>query len=194
MHFALITTQSFKDFFPYIMETFSFNKMTTYLVQAPPYTVAYICSMCNRLELWKIQESCYHIVVPIVAAAVGAAVGAAILISTVNIPARYIGLILLVSGTYSGLNLRLPWKITLVPAPKEQEGCFDCNCKLCKSNQSLVQPLFLSSKPGAILSARRWTDHSWLGNHGGSLLWNPVACRKAQQRIGRSRRLFSLYR
>jgi hypothetical protein len=35
MHFALIIAQSFKDFFPSIMNTLGFGKVETYLVQAP---------------------------------------------------------------------------------------------------------------------------------------------------------------
>ena len=118
MHFALITAQSFKDFFPSILDTFGFDKMTTYLVQAPPYAIAYASACAFAYSSGKFQESCYHIVIPIIAAAVGAAT----LISTLNVGARYFGLILLVSGTYNGLNLQLSWETTLVPAPRSKKA------------------------------------------------------------------------
>ena len=63
MHFALATVQSFKDFFPSVsihmnwivtlllvtncprsLKIFGFDKLTTHLVQAPPYAIAYVAA------------------------------------------------------------------------------------------------------------------------------------------------------
>ena len=44
------------------------------------------------------------------------------MISTMNVGARYFGAILLVSGTYNGLNLQLSWETTLVPAPRSKKA------------------------------------------------------------------------
>ncbi|PVH83883.1 hypothetical protein DL98DRAFT_547184 [Cadophora sp. DSE1049] len=118
MHFSLINAQSFKDFFPSILKTFGFDKTTTYLVQAPPYAIAYITACLFAYSSGRFGESCYHIIGPVVASAVGCAV----LISTVNVPARYIGAILLVSGTYNGLNLQLSWETNLVPSPRSKKA------------------------------------------------------------------------
>ncbi|KFY21974.1 hypothetical protein V493_06941 [Pseudogymnoascus sp. VKM F-4281 (FW-2241)] len=118
MHFSLINAQSFKDFFPSILKTFGFDELTTYLVQAPPYAIAYITACLLAYSSGRFGESCYHIIVPIVAAIAGCA----ILISTLNVIARYIGVILLVSGTYNGLNLQLSWETNLVPAPRSKKA------------------------------------------------------------------------
>jgi MFS family permease len=118
MHFALITAQSFKDFFPSIVKTFGFNKMTTYLIQAPPYAIAYISACAIAWSSGRRQESFWHITIPIVMSAIGTAV----LISTMNVGARYFGIILLISGTYNGLNLQLSWETTLVPAPRSKKA------------------------------------------------------------------------
>lgn len=92
--------------------------MTTYLVQAPPYAIAYIAACTLAWSSGRFQESCYHIVIPIVAAATGTAM----LISSLNVGVRYFGVILLVSGTYNGLNLQLSWETTLVPAPRSKKA------------------------------------------------------------------------
>uniref|UniRef100_A0A8H7K0Y8 Major facilitator superfamily (MFS) profile domain-containing protein n=1 Tax=Bionectria ochroleuca TaxID=29856 RepID=A0A8H7K0Y8_BIOOC len=118
MHFSLTVAQSFKDFLPSIMKTFNFNKMTTYLVQAPPYAIAYLAACAIALSSGKFQESFWHVVAPIVASAIGCSV----LISTLNVGARYFGLCLLVLGTYSGLNLQLSWETTVVPAPRAKKA------------------------------------------------------------------------
>ncbi|PPJ50196.1 hypothetical protein CBER1_05219 [Cercospora berteroae] len=118
MHFSLINAQSFKDFFPSIIKTFGFGELETYLIQAPPYAIAYISACVLAYSSGKFQESCYHILVPIIVAAAGCS----ILISTLNVGARYFGVILLISGTYNGLNLQLSWETTLVPAPRAKKA------------------------------------------------------------------------
>ncbi|KIW14293.1 hypothetical protein PV08_07075 [Exophiala spinifera] len=138
MHFALITAQSFKDFFPSILETFGFDKMTTYLVQAPPYAIAYASACLIAWTSGKFQESCYHIIVPIVLAAAGASM----LISTLNVGARYFGLILLVSGTYNGLNLQLSWETTLVPAPKSKKAALIAIANCISQTSHWFSPYF----------------------------------------------------
>lgn len=51
-----------------------------------------------------------------------AAGGCGVLISTANVGARYFGAVLLVTGTYNGLNLQLSWETTLVPAPRAKKA------------------------------------------------------------------------
>jgi hypothetical protein len=114
------------------LKAFGFDELTTYLVQAPPYAIAYITACLLAYSSGRFQESCYHIIIPITFSAAGCA----ILISTMNVAACYIGAILLVSGTYNGLNLQLFWE-TNTCAP-EQKGGTNCYCKLCFSDKSLV--------------------------------------------------------
>ena len=100
------------------MKTFKFDTLTTYLVQAPPYAIAYAVACGLAYTSGRFQESFYHIAIPIVFSAAGASM----LIGTLNVGARYFGLILLISGTYSGLNLQLSWETTLVPAPRSKKA------------------------------------------------------------------------
>ena len=44
------------------------------------------------------------------------------LISTLNVGVRYFGLVLLICGTYNGLNLQLSWETTVVPAPRAKKA------------------------------------------------------------------------
>jgi hypothetical protein len=88
--------------------------MTTYLVQAPPYAMAYIFACLAAYSCGRLQETTWHIVIP----TSFSAAGCSILISTLNVGARYFGIILLICGTYNGLNLQLSWETTIVPAPR----------------------------------------------------------------------------
>ncbi|EAU30836.1 conserved hypothetical protein [Aspergillus terreus NIH2624] len=138
MHFALVTAQSFKDFLPSIMKTFDFDEMTTYLVQAPPYAIAYLSACAIAYSSGKFQESFYHIVIPIIIAAAGCS----ILISTLNVGARYFGVILLCSGTYSGLNLQLSWETTLVPAPRSKKAALIAIANCISQSSHWFSPYF----------------------------------------------------
>ncbi|KAG4440832.1 hypothetical protein IFR05_003704 [Cadophora sp. M221] len=57
IHFFLIISQSYKDFFPSILKTLDFDETTTYLIQAPPYVMSFIVTLLiswspdNRAQL-----------------------------------------------------------------------------------------------------------------------------------------------
>ncbi|KAJ4381471.1 hypothetical protein N0V86_002830 [Didymella sp. IMI 355093] len=138
MHFALITAQSFKDFMPSIMKTFGFDQLTTYLVQAPPYAIAYAVACGLAYTSGRFQESFWHIVIPIIFSATGASM----LIGTLNVGARYFGLILLISGTYSGLNLQLSWETTLIPAPRSKKAALIAIANCISQSSHWFSPYF----------------------------------------------------
>ncbi|KAK4498337.1 hypothetical protein PRZ48_010995 [Zasmidium cellare] len=142
MHFSLINAQSFKDFFPSIIKTFGFSELNTYLVQAPPYAIAYITACLCAWSSGKFRESCYHIILPIVASAVGIS----LMISTPNIGARYFGSVLLVSGTYNGLNLQLSWETTLVPAPRSKKAALIAIANCVSQCSHWFSPYFFPTK------------------------------------------------
>ena len=121
-----------------ILATFGFSELTTYLVQAPPYIIAYLSALAIAYSSGKYQESCYHIIVPIV---LGAG-GAAMLISTLNEGARYFGMILLISGTYSGLNLQLSWETTLVPSPRSKKAALIAIANCLSQTSHWFSPYF----------------------------------------------------
>lgn len=91
-----------------ILETLELSDVVTYLVQAPPYVIAYIATVVISWSSGRNKEHCFHIIIPIV---FGLA-GAFILISTLDIGARYFGIILLCNGPFVGLNVRLNLRST----------------------------------------------------------------------------------
>jgi hypothetical protein len=120
------------------MDTFGFDKLTTYLVQAPPYAIAYAAACGFAYTSGRLQESYYHIVIPVVFSAVGCAT----LIGTLNVGARYFGLILLISGTYSGLNLQLSWETTLVPTPRSKKAALIAIANCISQTSHWFSPYF----------------------------------------------------
>lgn len=145
IHFFLIIAQSFKDFLPsvssnkpiiyhrnpqppqsvltntlsaQIVNTFGFSEIGTYLIQAPPYLFAYFFTLALSWSSGRRLEHCWHIIGAILISAVGAI----IMISTLNVGARYFSIFLLCSGPFVGLNIQIAWETTVVPRPRTKRA------------------------------------------------------------------------
>jgi MFS family permease len=145
MHFSLIVAQSFKDFFPSIVQTLGFGKLETYLIQAPPYVFAYIFTLAVSWSSGRMLEHCWHIVGSISLTLIGAAV----MISTLNVGARYFSLFLLVAGPFLGLNIQLSWETTVVPRPRCKRAALIAIANCVSSVSHWFTPYFFlqSQKP-----------------------------------------------
>lgn len=97
-----------------IVETLNFSEVVTYLVQAPPYVIAYIATLVISWSSGKTGDHCWHIIAPILVSLVGAV----LMISTLDRGARYFSLILLCTGPFVGLNV----SISLSSRIREQIG------------------------------------------------------------------------
>lgn len=84
------------------MDTLGFSKTVTYLIQAPPYVIAYLVTLAVSWSSGRYLEHCFHIIGPMAVAIAGAV----IMISTLNVGARYFSLVLLCSGPFVALNVR----------------------------------------------------------------------------------------
>ncbi|KAH7031695.1 major facilitator superfamily domain-containing protein [Microdochium trichocladiopsis] len=138
LHFFVIVGQSFKDFFPSILETFHFDKTGTYLLQAPPYLFAYGVCIAVSWSSGRLLEHCWHIV----GAMATALAGAVILISTLQQAPRYFGLFLLCSGPFIALNLHLSWETTVVPRPRTKRAALVAIANCASSVTHWFSPYF----------------------------------------------------
>lgn len=68
---ALITAQSFNNFFPSIVGTLGYGRTTTLLLTSPPYFFAFIVSLCVSFHAAHKDERGYHIAIPMVFALFG---------------------------------------------------------------------------------------------------------------------------
>lgn len=73
----------------------------TYLIQAPPYVFAYIATVTISWSSGRYLEHCWHIV----GCTVATIVGTIMMISTLNVGARYFGMFLLYAGPFFGLKV-----------------------------------------------------------------------------------------
>lgn len=92
------------------MKTLGFSNNTTYLIQAPPPIIAFLVTLAISWSSGRRLEHGYHIIVPILVTLVGCVV----MITTLNVGARYFSMILLVTGPFVGLNVSQPIFIALL--------------------------------------------------------------------------------
>ncbi|EXF82373.1 major facilitator superfamily transporter [Colletotrichum fioriniae PJ7] len=120
IHFSLVIAQSYKDFFPSILATLGFGATETYLIQAPPPIIAFLVTLAVSWSSGRMLEHGYHIIVPILLTLAGCVV----MITTLNVGARYFSMILLVTGPFLGLNdqLQISWETTVVPRPRTKRA------------------------------------------------------------------------
>lgn len=71
LQMALITAQSFNNFFPSIVGTLGYNDTVTLLLTAPPYGFAFFCSLAISFHAAHKQERGLHIAVPLIFALLG---------------------------------------------------------------------------------------------------------------------------
>ncbi|WDK21474.1 major facilitator superfamily transporter [Colletotrichum graminicola] len=143
IHFFLIIAQSYKDFFPsvssiYILATLGFGTTVTYLIQAPPAIIAFLATLAVSWSSGRMLEHGYHIIVPMLATAVACAV----MITTLNVGARYFCMILLVTGPFIGLNLQISWETTVVPRPPTKRAALIAIANCVSSVSHWFTPYF----------------------------------------------------
>lgn len=71
LQMALITSQSFNNFFPSIVGTLGYGSTTTLLLTAPPYFFAFIVSLGISFHAGHKKERGWHIAVPLTFAVLG---------------------------------------------------------------------------------------------------------------------------
>ena len=71
LQMALITAQSFNNFFPSIVGTLGYDSTKTLLLTSPPYFFAFFVSLAVSFHAAHRQERGYHIAIPMLFAFLG---------------------------------------------------------------------------------------------------------------------------
>ncbi|KAH0563195.1 hypothetical protein GP486_002241 [Trichoglossum hirsutum] len=93
------------NYFPSVVETLGFNKVSTLLLTIPPNVVAMIASLVNNYSADRLQNSSFHIAWPLCIAIIGFTVGAL----SLHIGVRYVAMILMISGGHGSNAVLLAW-------------------------------------------------------------------------------------
>ncbi|KAF2087126.1 retrograde regulation protein 2 [Saccharata proteae CBS 121410] len=113
MLFGIVSAGSVTTFFPSVVETLGFGSVVTLLLTAPPYCLAVITTMLNAWHADRTGERYLHVVLPICLGIASFILAAA---TTATAP-RYVAMMLMVSGVYTGYVVVLTWISNSIPRP-----------------------------------------------------------------------------
>lgn len=102
---GLVSAGSVTNFFPSVVGTLGYNTINTLLLTVPPYVLAVITSMLNAWHADRTGERYWHITLPMYVAIVAFILAAA---TTATAP-RYVAMMLMVPGVYTGYVVALAW-------------------------------------------------------------------------------------
>jgi MFS family permease len=111
--YGFVSCGTVTTFFPIVVKTLGFGNTQTLLLTAPPYILGVITTFANALHSDYTKERFYHVCLPPILAvfAFGLAAG-----TTSTVP-RYIAMMLMIPGIYTGYVIGLGWISTSIPRP-----------------------------------------------------------------------------
>ncbi|KAH8685760.1 major facilitator superfamily domain-containing protein [Tricladium varicosporioides] len=113
MVFGIVASGTVTNFFPTVVATLKYNSVNTLLLTAPPYVLAVITTFLNSWHADRTGERFFHIVLPLCFAVFAYILSAC----TLNIAARYVAMMLMVPGVYTGYVVALAWISNSLPRP-----------------------------------------------------------------------------
>jgi hypothetical protein len=104
---------SVTNFFPTVVKTLGYGNVQTLLLTAPPYVLAVITTYLNAWHADRTGERFLHIVIPLCVGVVAFILCAA----THSTAPRYVAMMLMVPGVYTGYVVALTWISNSLPRP-----------------------------------------------------------------------------
>ncbi|KAE9968290.1 hypothetical protein EG328_007662 [Venturia inaequalis] len=110
---GIVSAGSVTNFFPTVVQTLGFGTIETLLLTAPPYVLAVITALANAWHADRTGERYWHITCPLYVAIAAFILAAA----TTSTAPRYVAMMLMVPGVYTGYVVALGWISNCIPRP-----------------------------------------------------------------------------
>ncbi|KAF1947409.1 pantothenate transporter liz1 [Clathrospora elynae] len=110
---SIVSSSSVTNFFPTVVKTLGYPNIQTLLLTAPPYVLAVITTYTNAWHADRTGERFWHIVLPLCVAVFAFILAAA----TTSTAPRYVAMMLMVPGIYTGYVVALTWISNSLPRP-----------------------------------------------------------------------------
>lgn len=133
MHF---TTNGFKNLLPTVINTFGYDRVKTLGLTCPPYVLSGIVTILVSWSSGRRNERCLHIV----GCKVFTILGFVICVSTLNIAARYVGIMIFVGATYGVNNLTLSWASSVMGETNQKRAIVIAICNTAGNLASVYSP------------------------------------------------------
>ncbi|KAF2194415.1 pantothenate transporter liz1 [Zopfia rhizophila CBS 207.26] len=110
---SIVSSASVTNFFPTVVKTLGYGNVETLLLTAPPYCLAVITTYLNAWHADRTGERFFHITIPLCVGVAAFILAAA----THHIAPRYVAMMLMVPGVYTGYVVALAWISNSLPRP-----------------------------------------------------------------------------
>lgn len=113
MIFCIVSSGSVTNFFPTVVQTLRYGTIETLLLTAPPYVLAVPTAFLNAWHADRTGERYFHVTLPLYVGIIAFIIAAT---STTTAP-RYLSMMLMVPGVYTGYVVALAWISNTLPRP-----------------------------------------------------------------------------
>ncbi|KAI0896548.1 major facilitator superfamily domain-containing protein [Annulohypoxylon nitens] len=110
---GIISSASVTNFFPAVVKTLGYNNINTLLLTCPPYVLTVLTTFVNAWHADRTGERYWHIMGSLIVAMAAFILAAA----TTGLAPRYVAMMLMVPGVYSGFVVALAWISNTLPRP-----------------------------------------------------------------------------
>ncbi|KAF2418049.1 putative MFS transporter [Tothia fuscella] len=110
---GIVSSASVTNFFPSVVKTLGYGNIQTLLLTAPPYVLAVFTAMANAWHADRTGERYWHVTLPLYVAVFAFILAAA----TTSTAPRYVAMMLMPAGIYTGYVVALGWISNCMPRP-----------------------------------------------------------------------------
>ena len=131
-----LSANGFKNFLPTVVGTLGYGTTATLALTCPPYIFAGIMSVAVSWSSGRFNERTWHTTISKAVAIAGFALSCA----TLNVPARFVGIMLFVGATYGVNNIILGWTASVVGQTDEKKTVAIAMCNTLGNLASVYTP------------------------------------------------------
>ncbi|KAJ4317447.1 hypothetical protein N0V84_007355 [Fusarium piperis] len=131
-----LSANGFKNFLPTVIETLGYSTTVTLVLTCPPYLFSGFVSIAVSWSSGRFNERTWHITLSKAVAIVGFAMCCA----TLNVPVRFVGIMLFVGATYGVNNIILGWTASVVGQTDEKKAVAIAMCNTFGNLASVYTP------------------------------------------------------
>lgn len=111
--FCFVASGTVTNLFPTVVQTLGYSNIISLLLTVPPYVLGVITTFCNSWHADRTGERYFHITLPLYFAVIAFIIAAA----TTKTAPRYLSMMLMIPGVYTGYVVALAWISNTLPRP-----------------------------------------------------------------------------
>ncbi|EME85510.1 uncharacterized protein MYCFIDRAFT_88541 [Pseudocercospora fijiensis CIRAD86] len=148
MLLGIVSAASVTNFFPTVVQTLGYSNIISLLLTAPPYVLAVFTAFANAIHADKTGERFLHITIPLLVGMVSFILAAA----TTSTAPRYLAMMLMVPGIYTGYVIVLAWISNTIPRPPAKRAAALAAINAVSNASSIYASYMYSGGPRFIVA------------------------------------------